>query len=68
MNCISVCPSQTVIATIHPPLNVQASHNRLYNDRLREVRLAHNISENKVLKMGIYRLLPVNGPLGSFPE
>lgn len=46
MNCISVCPSQTVIATIHPPLNVQASHNRLYNDRLREVRLAQISSQD----------------------
>lgn len=40
MSYVSVCASQIIIATIPPPHNFQTSHNRLYNDRLCEVRLA----------------------------
>lgn len=56
-----ICASLIVIATIHPPLSFQASHNRLYNDWLCEVRLAHISSQNVTQHQQKQR--PQNGDL-----
>lgn len=71
MNCISVCPSQTVIATIHPPLNVQASHNRLYNDSWSQIssnflaRCYTTSAKTKSSKWGFTASFQSTAPLGA---
>lgn len=46
VQAVSVCDLKIVIATIHPPLIFQTSHNRFYNDQLCEVGLAQISSQD----------------------
>lgn len=67
----SVCVSTVLTAVIHPSPHIQISHSTINgcvkSDLLKfPQKKFHNIS--KKLGVGIYHLLPVNSPLGSFPE